>query len=243
MRKVTYIPLDESVPSRNAVLGAMGMPAGRKPGGRILELADRAVSIYRRLAQPIGIVAAVSAPEFEDVYRGCGDNASETPLGNIFGSADDLALFAVTIGQGICDETARLFEAADFALASALDAAASEGVETAADALESAHRECLRRTGKLDSSRATLRFSPGYCGWHIGAQRKLFAHLNPGEIGLSLRDSMLMEPLKSISGVIVCAGKDIFDFDDSFPFCSECETRSCRQRLRQVNGNSVKQTE
>jgi hypothetical protein len=234
MRELIAIPIDETVASRGAVLGAMGVPAEREPSQRTVRLADASVSMYRRLAEPNGAVSDISIADFERVYYGEGNNVSETPLGDIFMSSDHLSLYAVTIGRAICEEITRLFDVGDFALASALDAAASEGTETAAQALESVHRDYLKRKDLFGPSMATLRFSPGYCGWHISAQKKLFEYLNPGDIGISLRESFLMEPLKSISGVVVCGREDIFDFDDSFPFCSECETRSCRERLGQV---------
>jgi hypothetical protein len=41
-----------------------------------------------------------------------------------------------------------------------------------------------------------------------------------------------MEPLKSVSGVIVAGQKDIHNFPISYQFCSDCDTRSCRHRLR-----------
>jgi hypothetical protein len=76
-----------------------------------------------------------------------------------------------------------------------------------------------------------MRFSPGYCGWHVSGQKKLFAALEPEEIGITLTPSCLMKPLKSISGVIIAGDVDIFQFEDAFAFCGECSTHVCRERL------------
>jgi hypothetical protein len=76
-----------------------------------------------------------------------------------------------------------------------------------------------------------MRFSPGYCGWHVTGQKKLFAALHPEEIDITLTPSCLMKPLKSISGVIIAGDMEIFRFDDSFAFCAECSTHVCRERL------------
>ena len=91
-----------------------------------------------------------------------------------------------------------------------------------------------KQSGEFGPSDGALRFSPGYCGWHITAQRKLFDLLDPDETVISLNESCLMSPLKSISGVLVIGRKEIFDFDDSFPFCSTCSDHSCRERIRAV---------
>jgi len=50
-------------------------------------------------------------------------------------------------------------------------------------------------------------------------------------VGISLTPTCLMEPLKSISGVIIAGAKEIFEFEDNFPFCDTCVDRSCRTRL------------
>ena len=75
--------------------------------------------------------------------------------------------------------------------------------------------------GRAPDSAATgigvLRYSPGYCGWHISGQRRLFAHLRPERIGITLHDSYLMEPLKSVSGVLIAGAKEIHAFADTYP--------------------------
>ena len=51
--------------------------------------------------------------------------------------------------------------------------------------------------------RHTNRFSPGYCGWHVSEQKKLFPLFPSAEpCGIRLTDSSLMLPIKSVSGVI-----------------------------------------
>ena len=84
-----------------------------------------------------------------------------------------------------------------------------------------------------------LRFSPGYCGWHVSGQKRLFAELKPQKIDLTLRESCLMQPLKSISGVLVAGPKIIFDIDDTYPFCAACKTHSCRDRYQALSDKYV----
>jgi hypothetical protein len=48
-----------------------------------------------------------------------------------------------------------------------------------------------------------------------------------------------MQPLKSVSGVIVAGRIEIFEFDDVFSFCSGCATHDCRDRIRSLRRPSI----
>ena len=231
IREILPIPVAEVLPSREAVLRGQGIPRCTAPDGRIPRLADDALSVYAEKARPVGLLMEIPGDAFGTVFQGKGANEEDSPVGPIYRAADRLALFAVTVGEGVCAEISRLFQNSDFALGSMLDSAASEGTERAAAAVEDFYRGRLRDAGMLDSLSGTLRFSPGYCGWHISAQKALFDALRPGEIGIALNESFLMQPIKSISGVIVAGRKEIFDFEDVFSFCRDCTTHSCRDRI------------
>ncbi len=197
-------------------------------------------------AAPPGAFASIPLEEFASVYAGEGRNEPQTPLAAIFPRADELALFAVTLGSDVSRRIAELFQATEFALASLLDSAASESTERAADFVERRFLESLpaplASESAAPSPAAALRYSPGYCGWHISGQRALLARLEPERIGIRLRESFLMEPLKSLSGVIVVGPAEIHDFDASFPFCATCRTRTCRERIRRLARDSGGET-
>ncbi|MCP4583648.1 MAG: hypothetical protein GY839_18720 [candidate division Zixibacteria bacterium] len=233
MREIIDIPLDATLPPVDAVLKGQGIPDGITPDKRIIDLARDAISLYKEFAKPRGVRIVISIADFESIYFGEGHNEPETPLYNIYTSSSDLALFAVTIGDDICAEITRLFDTNDFALGAMLDSAASEGTEMAAQLLEDHYRKYLKDDNRLDLNSAVIRYSPGYCGWHISAQKKLFGFLKPEEIGIELGESYLMNPLKSISGVLISGAMDIFDFDTTFSFCRDCETLSCWDRLNE----------
>ncbi|MFH1893877.1 MAG: vitamin B12 dependent-methionine synthase activation domain-containing protein [Candidatus Zixiibacteriota bacterium] len=233
-RTVVSIGVNETVPSAVSVLTAQGVPEGASTDKRVRRLADDSVSIYRQLAEPAGILAGISMSDCENIYVGESLNEDVTPLESIFKSADTLCLFAVTIGSKITNRISDLFNQREFALGSMLDSAASEGTENAAQWIENYYVDYLTSVDKCDESIGVLRFSPGYCGWHVSAQKKLFRYLDPAAIGISLTESCLMQPLKSISGVIISGKKEIFDFEDTFPFCSECSDHSCTERIRAV---------
>ncbi len=229
MREVLGFRVDEIVPSRRDTLALQGISAGKEISRNILDLYDGAVKLFMEYARPAGIVAEISKDDFEAIYEGEGLNEPSTPVADIFRKADNLALFAATIGRGVHDRINALFGNKDFALAGMLDAAASAGVERAADRVEEYFLDNVV-SGKM----RVVRYSPGYCGWHVSGQKKLFEYLKPEKIGIILRPSCLMEPLKSVSGVLMGGKPEIHFFSDRYPFCSICETHSCRERIESL---------
>lgn len=234
MRKIYNINIETSTPSVEAVLRGQGIPSWSQPEQRTIQIAQQAISIYKQLASTIGIIMEVSKVEFEIIFNGDGRNEIDSPVKPIYTQADELALFAVTTEEEVCSEIKRLFDENDFALGSMLDSTASEGTELSVQSLENIYRQYLIDVGRFNSQSGILRFSPGYCGWHISGQRKLFQHLHPEDIGITLNQSFLMQPLKSISGIIITGKKEIFQFDDTFSFCRDCATHECRERMRAV---------
>ncbi len=103
-----------------------------------------------------------------------------------------------------------------------IDIAASELVEKTTDLLES---ELLKIVSRKNFG-VTNRYSPGYCGWNVNDQHKLFSFLPDNFCGVSLTDSALMLPIKSISAVIgIGANSEKEDYQ-----CSLCDTDFCYKR-------------
>jgi hypothetical protein len=234
MKKLIDIPPASVVPTKDAVLRAMGVPAGQDQGARVERLAAEALEELRSEAQPRGILAEVSIAEFAPIYEGAGDNDSPSPLLRIFPQAEVLTLFAVTLGASLSDRVSALFDDGTVALGTTLDAAASEGTELACVHLDGVVLENARTDGRATAASRILRYSPGYCGWNLTGQRALFAALGPEEIGIHLTESCLMEPVKSISGVMVIGPAEIHKFTDDYSFCSACPTHDCRRRIREL---------
>jgi hypothetical protein len=232
VRKIINIPVNSVIPQVNTILERQGVPAHVNANDRTVEIAREAISTFSKLAFPIGVIQELSKEEFKNIFSGEGNNETDSPVKNISEASDDLALFAVTIEEEVCTEISRLFFMNDFALGSMLDAVASEATEMAAQATENYYRSHLQKIGRFNNAGGILRFSPGYCGWHVSGQRKLFQYLHAEDIGINLRESFLMEPLKSISGVIISGKKEIFQFEDTFSFCGSCATHICRERSK-----------
>lgn len=97
--------------------------------------------------------------------------------------------------------------------------------EKAADRAE----EVIGKQASDDDLLHTNRYSPGYCGWHVSEQRKLFG-LFPEEepCGVRLTPSSLMMPIKSVSGIIG-VGKDVRKVAYT---CSLCDMKQCYKRKK-----------
>jgi hypothetical protein len=231
MRSSFRFEAAEFLPEPAAVLKAQGVAPGRDPGERTKGICRAALELLAETAAPRGLYTEIPVAEFPELYRGEGRNSDPSPLATIAPRAEGLALFALTLGPAITERIDQLLAGRDFALGAMLDSAASEAAERVADTLEEHYRA---ERGGADKGAVLLRYSPGYCGWHISGQKRLFAALAPDEIGLSLRDTFLMEPLKSISGVFVSGPGEIHLFEDNYDFCDDCRTHSCRARIRAI---------
>ena len=186
---------------------------------------DRSREVFNDMVRPRGLYETLAITDFDQIYRGRGDNDGDTPLEHVVDEAVSLALFAVTLGDQISKRISALFDDGELAEGYILDQVAS----FAADELAS----IAGRRFNADSARqdtAVLPYSPGYCGWHVSGQQALFAHLRPDEIGISLNDSCLMHPTKSVSGVLVLAPVEAHEFSPSFPCCATCTTLDCQER-------------
>lgn len=232
MNEIIRPSADEVTPARVAVFENQGIPEGEVVSREIDLLYTKALGLFAESAEPVGVLADISKPDFEVLYRGEGLNESSTPVADIFPRAEHLALFAATIGARISKEIGERFRADDFALGSMLDSVASAGADKLAEVVETHYRRTLEQETKIGSATAVLRYSPGYCGWHVSGQKKLFEFLRPEKIGVTLRDSFLMDPLKSVTGVIIAGPSAIHTFEDAYPSCSQCTDRGCRARIR-----------
>ena len=112
--------------------------------------------------------------------------------------AEGAALFVCTAGDGIGKEASRLMKAGDLMKGYIMDVIGSEMVESAMDTIQDVLSKELEKKGLF----ITDRYSPGYCGWNVAEQHKLFSFFPPNFCGISLTASALMQPIKSVSGVI-----------------------------------------
>lgn len=234
MKKTIPISNDEIIPEIEDISGELGVRKNSTPTSKFTSLFERGVEMLTEFARPVGLFREVDRDEFRVIHEGEGRNAVSTPLDGISSKADRLALFAVTLGGELSEKIEALFEGRDFAQGVVLDALGSESVELSADRLERDYINTILEKRPSNTDWSILRFCPGYCGWHISGQKKIFECLNPGEIGISLNDSFLMTPLKSITGVMVVGERDIFAFQGKYEVCRSCESNYCKRSLMSI---------
>lgn len=141
-------------------------------------------------------------------------------LGRLLNGADRFAVFAATAGMYFQEYYERLKQDGDMLPLFVLDVMGSCMVEKVGDLMEKSLE------GRIAPCRHTARFSPGYCGWQLTEQRKLFRLLEGHCCGISLQESCLMYPLKSISG-IVGIGEQVTERKYG---CDICNLLTCYKR-------------
>jgi hypothetical protein len=133
-----------------------------------------------------------------------------------------LALFVSTAGPRLEQWSGELMAGGDMMRGYIVDAIASEYVEQASVWLEKRVSERVQSLGW----KMTNRYSPGYCDWPVSEQHKLFSLLPDKFCGISLTESALMVPIKSLSGIIGL-GPDVTR--GAFQ-CNICDLKDCFRR-------------
>ena len=143
-------------------------------------------------------------------------------ISNQMGESERAALFICTAGAGIGEWSKKLMREGDLMKGYVVDVIGSEVVEGAMDKIQ----DELENEMKLKGFTITDRFSPGYCGWQVSEQPKLFSMFPPGFCGVQLSDSCLMYPIKSVSGIIGIGS----NVERKGYICSFCEMKNCIYR-------------
>lgn len=137
-------------------------------------------------------------------------------------NADGGALFICTAGAGIGERSKELMAAGDLIEGYIFDVIGSVTVEAAIDKIQASFETELAATG----NKMANRYSPGYCGWALSEQKRFFALFPENHCGIKLSDSCLMDPIKSVSGVIGF-GKNL---KKTAYECQMCELETCVYR-------------
>ncbi len=110
-----------------------------------------------------------------------------------------------------------------------LDLIGSEAAEETASFVH----ETIQDIVGMDGFKITNRYSPGYCNWDVVEQFRLFQLFGKHDFGISLTDSALMSPVKSVSA-IVGIGENV---DRGKYSCSICGDKKCIYRNRKSQTN------
>ena len=141
---------------------------------------------------------------------------------NMLRHSHTYAFFLVTVGPEPEELARDLLAKGDFLDGYITDLLASALVDSVADAV---HEE-IRKEALAKSVKVTNRYSPGYCTWEVSEQQKLFSLFPERSFGISLSESSLMSPVKSISGIVGLGPR--VKFNDYT--CEICPMKTCQFR-------------
>lgn len=145
-------------------------------------------------------------------------------LFNEIKGSEKIAFFLCTAGPGISNISKRLMKEGDLLAGYVFDVIGSLVVEKAMDMIQVRFNKTMSASGY----KTTNRYSPGYCGWQTSEQFKLFRVFPESFCGVSLTESALMDPIKSISGIIGI-GHHV-EYSDYH--CELCDAVNCIYRNR-----------
>jgi hypothetical protein len=220
---VTHLALSVA-PDEGEVVRYLGYPLGAKPDPRVLAHIDTAMATAWPLLSPRGTYAVYEVEALErrslTLRGGAGFVGA---IGDYLGLARRVADFVVTAGVEMGELWREAIAADDTLGGFTYGAIGSMAAEGAADAL------LADLGGQLEPGEAlTLRYSPGYCGLTLAQQRTIFGLVNAATIGVELLPSLIMTPLKSVSGIVGIAPAELLAEQGS-P-CDQCALTDCKMR-------------
>lgn len=147
-------------------------------------------------------------------------------LAKVLEHCDTLILFIATIGSALEEEAARLNEDNRLTRAYILDRLGSLTAEHVVNDFYGNMKHHYAQKGYG----VTLRFSPGYCDWPITEQRKLLHLVDAEMIGVTVNESCLMRPRKSVSGVFGLFPQAVNGKKPVYNPCVHCDKKDCNAR-------------
>ncbi|CCX39000.1 vitamin B12 dependent methionine synthase activation region [Clostridium sp. CAG:1013] len=143
-------------------------------------------------------------------------------------------LVAFTLGPGV-DALIRRYELVEMSLVPVLQACAAVYTEEQADQAQ----EDLETYAKEKGLFLRPRYSPGYGDLPLSSQRFLFDALQVSKkIGVTLTDTFLMLPMKSITGVVGLSKDPSLCHVDK---CMSCSAKNCPFRKGEENDTRTKE--
>ncbi len=192
--------------------------AGREAEGvvgaqreRIERAVDEAMARARELLRTAGVYVVGTGGDLEG--------------STVFRDLERVAYCVCTIGSALEDEVTRLSDEGELLRAVILDAAGSVAAEATAEYMDRCIQEEAAELGLKTSCRA----SPGYGDWDVREQAKLFRLVPAERIGVTLSESSMMIPRKSVSFAIHIAERPRRLRSENS--CRNCDRTDCPYRI------------
>jgi hypothetical protein len=134
--------------------------------------------------------------------------------------------FIATVGRAVDKQIDTMMASNKLADAYVVDALGSGAVEHLAETFQNHIADRLKQYGLG----VGLRFSPGYCDWPVSEQKKLFSFVEADPVDVSLEETALMRPRKSISAVFGIYEEHVAPALDKHNPCRLCAKKDCLAR-------------
>ncbi len=145
---------------------------------------------------------------------------------NLLKGSSYLAIGVVTVGGSLENKVYELFSQGEYPRAVALDAVGTVSAKSLRNYMTSL--ACWE--AREQNLQTTKYFSPGSRGWDMSQQIKIFQMFPVDKIGVTLTDSYMMFPQKSLSW-LTGVGKNITTpFKDASHSCKVCQAENCQFR-------------
>ena len=173
---------------------------GQKPEASILELVERMWSKLVDCCTPHAGYRLLDGGRYETDKVKVADAVLHTGpiIAEAMGEASSIAIFTVTLGAGY-DKWMQEIKQEDNIMH---EFVANSMATVVAESITEELIAVLRKNVQEQGLKATNNYSPGYCGWPLMEQQLLFSFLPNGISGITLTESCLMLPIKSVSGII-----------------------------------------
>ena len=144
------------------------------------------------------VITSSEKEKSENIIKFADASIQSKDLAKNLSNCESLIIFAITIGSG-ADVLIKKYSKINPALAAILQATGSMFVESYAEKIN----ELIKIETKENGYKTHPRFSPGYGDLSLSTQNIFFRLLNcTQKIGLTLMDSFIMAPEKSITAFI-----------------------------------------
>jgi len=221
MRASAVISFSELGLTPSDVYASMGYRGGVEPDPQTCSLVLHMLTDLEREVKP-AYALRIFPGKVENHSVVIEGTVFDTPktIGKILQGAHHFALFIVTAGQ-VYDEWAdRVKQQGDILCEFVADAIGSATVEKMGLYAKKQLEKRLNGTNHSSS------FCPGQYHFPISEQSKLFALMGEDNLGVTINDSYLMHPIKSVSGIIGI-GETL---DPKITACSLCPRVDCFRR-------------
>lgn len=201
MHKITYFKSISVIPEKKSIVSRLGH-SRHSPDLNVRDQSfiDDMINLGLALCRNQGAAGrfALKLHTIEAVTLNDGTFLKSRHLAKMLQKSDEALLMAGTAGSEITDRITLEMEKGNPAAAVVLDAVGSASADIILDWIMDVFNKILQREGR----RLTRpRFSPGFGDLHLNNQATIFRLLDLERLNLSLNDSMMLAPEKSVLAI------------------------------------------